>query len=651
MIDGTTGGPVVADVPAGVHAAGVPRGDVRRRTTWRLPSDTVLAVGLVLVTALAFAGSLANDFVEWDDYALFVDNPQYRGLGWRPIAWMFTTTTMGHYVPIMWLTIGLDYVLWGMWPGGYHLTNVLIHAANVAVFFFIARRLFAASTQFTPAVRSIAAAAAALFFGLHPLRVESVAWVTERRDVLSGLFFLVTILLYVRAVASPATSRDRRYYLLHAAACVAFLLAILSKAMVMTLPAVLVLLDVYPLRRLGGPRTWLSPAARVVWREKVPYAALGGLAAMLGYYAQAINGFFTSADTIALTARPSLALYSVWFYVSKTALPLRLSPLYELPAQIDPLAWRFLGPAAAVIAITVALVVMRRRWPGGLTAWASYVVMLSPVAGLTHSGFQLAHDRYSYLPCLGLALLVGGVIGMIRRAADGGLLRAPLVRATALAIAIWYVGLALLTWQQVEIWRNTDMLWRNAAESEPECSLCRYNLGARAFNAGLHAVAREEFERLLRDRPDRFQVHAPLGAAQVSLGDVRQAIPHYFRVLAKNPNDSQTHNNLGAAFHLIGRHRDSLREFEWAMRLEPENAAVRANVGIAHSELGDREQALRYLRRAIEMKPEMAHPRFALGTVLVATGRFDEARAEYERLRRLDASLASVLGPGLLETW
>src|SRR5207249_5325570 len=231
----------------------------------------------------------------WDDAVLFDDNPRYRGLGWKELRWMFSTFTMGHWVPVTWLSHGLDYTLWGMNPLGYHLTNVTLHALNAALLYLVARRLLGRAMRFDGPAAPLAAATAALFFALHPLRAESVAWATERRDVLSGLFFLLTILTYLRMCEA---SGRRRGWLL-AGGAVTYLLALASKGSVMVLPAVLILLDVYPLRH----------RSRRVLLEKIPFVVLGLAGAAVAYYAQNANAFLTPLQHYPLTARIGMAFY------------------------------------------------------------------------------------------------------------------------------------------------------------------------------------------------------------------------------------------------------------------------------------------------------------------------------------------------------
>jgi hypothetical protein len=358
-----------------------------------------LPFALAVLTLAVFAPALGTGFVNWDDQTALLDNPSYRGLGWSQIRWMLTTFLLGHYSPLAWLSFGLDYLFWGLEPTGYHLTSALLHAANTVLFYLVAQRLLRGTggAGADPGIRLCAGVAAALF-AIHPLRVESVVWVSARRDVLSGVFFLPAVLAYLRAVEAPDRSRRLRW---HAVSLAAFAAALLSKATVVPLPAVLLLLDVYPLRR---PRA-------VGWRrllpEKAPYLALAGAATVLGAIARAYghrvlggHGFGTQV---------ALAGYGLVFQPWAFLWPLRLSPLYEWLGPADPRAWRFLVPLAAFAMVTAALVALRRRWPAALAAWVYSALMLLPVSSLVmHMGPYLAADRYSYLSGLGWALLVAG---------------------------------------------------------------------------------------------------------------------------------------------------------------------------------------------------------------------------------------------------
>lgn len=604
----------------------------------------LLPVAIALITLAVFSPAIDNGFVEWDDQIILTHNEGYRGLGWEQIRWMFSNVTMGHYVPVTWVTLGLDYVLWGMDPAGYHLSNIVYHALNAAVFYLVALRLLRVATAFSPAALALAAAASALFFALHPLRAESVAWVTERRDVMSGLFFLLTILWYLRARDVDGPARGRR----HAVACVFFLLAILSKSMVMTLPALLIVLDVYPLRRLSlDPRSWLRTD---VWREKVPYLALGLLAALLGLYAQAANRFLSTGENVPWSARPAMVAYSLWFYASKTFLPTGLSPLYELPPTISLTGPRFLVPVIGVVAAIAALVALRRRWPAGLASAAAYALMLVPVVGIVHSGYQLAHDRYSYLACLPWALLVGAGLGWILGAAQRRLVTRRVATVAAAAVGLWVVALAALTWQQVQVWKDTDTLWYFALDAEPECTVCLYNHGAMLYNAGLHDLARERFERVMTVRPDRARAHANLGLVNAALGNLEQAASEYRAFIRRYPEDLESHNNLGVVLTRLGRQREAIVEFRYVLGVE-DNPVFRANLAMALLETGAAQEALAHAQRAAEKKPDALVTRLALGLVHARLGDLDAARREYDVLVRIDPANAASLGALLITEW
>ena len=605
-------------------------------------------MALAVVTFLVFSPALMNGFVEWDDQVNLTENLEFRGLGKAQLTYFFTTVLMGHYIPLTWLTFGLDYILWGMNPTGYHLSSLIIYAANTAVLYFVALRLLAKSTTLAGATLRLGAIAATLFFVLHPLRAESVAWATERRDVLSGFFFLLTILTYLRMADASGTRRRR----LLAGAVGCYFLALASKASVMVLPAVLILLDVYPLRRLGGrPREWVSAAARAVWIEKIPFVILGIGGAAVTYYAQNASTFITSLERYPLTARIGMMFYSLWFYASKTLVPQGLSPLYELPAKVDPFHWRFFLPAIAVSALTVALVALRRRWPAGLTVWAYYTIGLGPVIGIVHSGHQLTHDRYSYLPGFGLALLFGGVAGAVAQAAAAGTIRASVARAAAVVGVVWLAGLSLLTFSQVQVWRDTDTLWRFALEAEPDCSLCHGNLGVYLSNKGYTALAREHLELMVRLRPDQAKAHFHLGNIFVASGDFPRAVEAYQSYLKHYPNDPDGFSNLGATLLNLHQAKDALGYLERAVRVKPSHAHANTNLGFAVSELGRPAEAIEHFRRAIRLKPEAPQPWAGLVRVNLELGQPVAARTAYGILGMLDARLAASIGPRLLTTW
>src|SRR5881628_3969758 len=359
--------PEAPNAVAGVRDQELTVRDLARRVGARALGQWLIPFAVALLTFVVLSPALRNGFVEWDDQINLTNNEDYRGLGSAQLKYFFTTTLMGHYIPLTWLTFGLDYVLWGMTPMGYHLTSLIIFAANAAVLYFVALHLLAKAAALAGVPLRVAAVAATLFFAVHPLRAESVAWATERRDVLSGLFFLLTVLMYLKACGEGG--RRRRWLL--GASVGLYGLALVSKGSVMVLPLVLVVLDIYPLRRLSGCwREWTAAPARAVWLEKIPFLVLGIAGSAVSYYAQNSNMFITPLARYPLSARPAMVFYSLWFYLEKTVIPMGLSPLYELPLRVSLLDRQFLLPAFGVTAITAAAVALRKRWPAGFAVGA-----------------------------------------------------------------------------------------------------------------------------------------------------------------------------------------------------------------------------------------------------------------------------------------
>jgi protein O-mannosyl-transferase len=615
----------------------------------RLARPWMIPLALAAITFLVFLPALWNGFVAWDDQVNLYENQSYRGLTWPQIRWMFSNVTMGHWIPLTWLTFGLDYVLWEMKPFGYHLTSLVLFAANAPAFYFVALRLIRRATSFGESALRLSAVTATLFYALHPLRAESVAWATERRDVLSGLLFLLTVLMYLKA--HDETGARRRWLL--AGSIGLYVLALVSKASVMVLPAALIVLDVYPLRRLGGRwREWVGPTARAVWLEKIPFVVLGVAGAAIGYYAQSANSFITSLEKYPMTARPAMVFYSLWFYLEKTVMPRGLSPLYELPVRVSLLDRQFLLPAIAVTAITATVVVLRRRWPAGLAAWVYYAVTLAPVIGIVHSGFQLTNDRYSYLPGMGFALIVGAAAGAVVHAGAAGVLRPPLVKAVIALMIAWLAGLAYLSAQQVQIWRDTESLWRYAIEVEPDCSICRGNVATQLLERGYYQAARVELERVKElGRPDSKKIYLYLGYMNVKLGEFPQAVENFSVYAARYPNDVDGLVNLGAALVNDRRARESLVPLERAMKLKPEHAGAHISLAFAHLDLGDQARALALFREAVALKYDAPQAWYGLVRVNLETGNVDAAHKAWGLLGVFDPQFARRLGPAFIPAW
>jgi len=484
---------------------------------------------VVMLTLAAFLGILQNGFVNWDDPVNFLDNPSYRGLGPAQLRWMFTTFHMGHYIPLTWLTLGADYLVWGMDPMGYHLTSLLFHATTALSFYAVARRLLARALPVGTPDASIVlgAAAAALFFSVHPLRVESVAWVTARRDVVSGLFFVLTLLAWLRYAEAPEATR-RRWYV---GSLVLFACALLSKALTVGLPVVLLVLDVYPLRRLGGACGWMI---RGVWLEKLPYALMAAAAAAVAIAATPESAR-ASLETLSLGSRALVAVYGVAFYLGKTVLPVGLSPLY---AFVTSVSWMILASLAAAVIITVAT---RRRWPALAAAGLAYVTLLLPTLGFFATGPQPVADRYSYLPCLGWALAAGGVVAWPWAGARA-------VRAVSAAVLALLV---LLAAQQIYFWRDSVSLWSHAVALEPGNRFARINLGGAYAAAGRTPEAIDQYRVVLKLSRDKAPWYEVLGWLYASNGQVAEGLPLLLEALRLEPGRAGACINAREAVRLL----------------------------------------------------------------------------------------------------
>jgi len=493
---------------------------------------------VVVLTLAAFLGVLKNGFVNWDDPVNFLDNPRYRGLGVSQLAWMFTTFHMGHYIPLTWLTLGADYLVWGMNPKGYHLTSLLFHVATALCCYAVARRLLARALPARTSAADVAlgAAMAALFFSVHPLRVESVAWVTARRDVVSGLFFMLTLLSWLKSIDASRAARLRWY----GASLVFFGCALPSKALAVGLPLVLVVLDVYPLRRLGGAaRGWGVRSARDplllnVWIEKVPYVLMATVAAGLAIAATPASAK-ASLEALSLGSRALVASYGLAFYLVKTVLPVGLSPLH---AFVTSVSWVMV---TGLVLAAMVVVAMRRRWPALAGAGIVYVILLLPTLGFFAVGPQPVADRYSYLPCLGWALAAGG-------AAAWPWVGSRVVRlAGAGALAL----LLLLTMQQVQVWRDSVTLWSRAVALEPDNRFARINLGGAYATAGRTPEAIDQYRQVLelsRDKAPRYEV---LGWLYASSGHAAEGLPLLLEALRLEPGRANACLNAREAVRLL----------------------------------------------------------------------------------------------------
>ena len=598
----------------------------------------------------------AHDFVSYDDEVYLTTNPHVaKGLDWSEIRWVFTHAHAANYHPLTWLSHMLDVELFGFDAGAHHLVSVGLHALNTLLVFALARALLGATW---------AAALAAALFGLHPLRVESVAWASERKDVLCASFFLGALLAYLRYGARPSLGRYALVLFLAA-------LALLAKPMAVTLPCVMLLLDAWPLARLERARPWhaaVPGGARRLLLEKLPLVALAAGGAVSTWFAQELGGAVPGAEALGFELRVWNACAAYGAYLRETFWPAGLAAFYPLASVLEARPRTAMLPSASLsLAVLVATSVwvwrVRARRPWLLAGWCWFLGTLVPVIGLKQVGAQAHADRYTYLPLVGVAWMVAGLaLELVRRRASS---RVPV---TALACAA-LLALALAARAQVGVWRDTSTLFEHALavteknyvahtalgayhlEKEPararahlEEALAVYPLNATALTsfarlelqAG-NLEAAEEHLALARRIHDSKWVRYHFGRLRLVQRDPEGAAREFAGALEIDPSLVDARFNLGQVLFSLGRKDEARAHFERALELDPEHAGAQNGLGVVLLD-DDPAAAERRFERALELDPDYADAANNLGVALERQGRREEARACYQRARALRAA-------------
>jgi Tfp pilus assembly protein PilF len=539
--------------------------------------ERVIAVAIAFAVVACFLPVVFNDFVDWDDPEAFANNPFYRGLGPDQLRWMFGNFLLGHYQPLAWVTLGLDYSLWGMHPAGYHLTSLLLHAANAVLCFFAIDALLRLRGADRGA-SAWAAAAGALCFALHPLRVEPVAWAAIRGDTLAAFFFLAAVLAYLK-------ERVGLCLLL-------FLVSLLSKATALALPVVLLVLDYLVTGRARRER------AGVIWIEKIPFFALTGFAMLVAFQAKKMALAVVAAEgevVHGLLERILQAGYGATFYLAKTLVPTNLVPLYPLERTFESPAPLYYLCVALVVATSILLVAMRRRLPCLLGTWIAYGALVSPVLGFAQSGPQLVADRYSYLASLPWAALLAGALVTV---SSQGRPFAGRQRVIAAGVALLLVALGVASFVQSRIWRDSITLWNRIVEVHPESGLVYFYRANTRRTTGDPEGAIEDYERALALRvPLRSDALMNRGAAWQLLGDRERALADMSEAIRVDPQ-ARWYLNRGSA-RVESDPSAAIADWSEALRLDPDlvdayhaRAAARDVLGMHSSAIGDYRSAL-----------------------------------------------------------
>jgi Flp pilus assembly protein TadD len=603
-------------------------------------------------------------FILLDDEPFLLKNPAVQaGLAMDGVRWAFSTVMDAGWIPLTWLSRLLDVSLFGMDAGKHHLVNVLLHLLNTLLLFRFLRGATGKMWE---------SGFVAALFAVHPLHVESVAWVTERKDVLAAFFWMLSLGAYVRYAERPGIAR-------YGAVLLFFLLGLMSKPIVVTFPFVLLLLDYWPLNRLRAPadtpgdatpRYSPAPLGSLVI-EKIPLLFLSGAISALTYFAQMQIGAVTPLDATPLWARVGNAITSYGTYLLMAAWPSGLAIFYPHPGT-GLILWESVLAGLFLIVITAWVVrgMLRRGWMA--VGWFWYLGTLVPVIGLVQVGGIARADRCTYIPMIGIYVLAAWGLGDLSRR-----FRIP-GQVQAGVAASWLLALAVCAWIQIGYWQGTEPLFRRALQVTENNWLAHSIVGQLEEREGRDADAVEHYREALRIWPDLPEVHNALGGALDRVGKVDEAIANFREELRIQPRFAPAHYNLGVIYYRIGRiddavacFRETLRirpdhpeahnnfgvcmleagrveeamvHFRGALRVRPDYSEAHRNLGMALSRVGFLGEALDHLREAVRLRPDYVEARNNLGVLYARLGRFPEAVTEFHEVLRLEPDHVDARG-------
>ncbi|MGP8200624.1 MAG: tetratricopeptide repeat protein [Limisphaerales bacterium] len=573
---------------------------------WRVAAVCVV---LAAMTFAVFGQTLTHGFVDIDDYTYVAKNPMVaRGLTHEGIVWAFTRVHSSNWHPLTWLSHMLDCQLYGLHPGGHHLTNVLLHTTSAIVLFLVLREMTGALWR---------SAYVAAVFAIHPLRVESVAWVAERKDVLSGLFFMLSIAAYVRYARRPWSLA--RYGLV----LLLFVMGLMCKPMLVTLPLVLLLLDYWPLQRMETRKL-----SKLVM-EKVPLLALSAASCVVTLLAQ--NKAIQSTESSSLPLRLANALVSCMVYLGQMIYPAGLAVFHPFPHNGLP-SWEVALVGVLLAGLSAAALRQRRKQPWLLMGWLWYLVMLLPVLGVVQVGDQSRADRYTYLPQVGIYLAVTWLVAEWRAN-----------RAVLGVLMTGVVGLLMVcAWKQTSYWKDNETLWTHALACTTGNSLAEYNLAFDLVEKGRWDEAIAHCQKALEIDPDNPDAHNTLGVALVKKGRVDEAIAHYQEALRLQPSFAKAHFNLGEALEKQGKLDEAISQYRLALQCNPDYTEAHHNLGSALRQQGGLDEAIMHFQAALQFNPNSARTHDDLGIALLEKGDVDQAIAHFQRALQINPRNANA---------
>jgi Tfp pilus assembly protein PilF len=576
-----------------------------------------VAAVLVAINLFIYAPIRHYGFLSYDDPPYVSENAQViRGLTGQGVLWAFTTGHASNWHPMTWLSHMLDVQMYGMNAGRHHFTNLLLHIANTLLLFGVLYRTTGAWRR---------SAMVAVLFAVHPLHVESVAWIAERKDVLSTLFWMLTMHAYVSYVGKPRLGR-------YLAVVAVFALGLMSKPMLVTLPLVLLLLDVWPLDRVrieaGQRKVWLR-----MFREKIPLFMLAAASSIVTVMAQSRGGAVQSFEVAPLYQRAANALFSYVAYLGQMLWPRNLAAYYPY----SPLSLGLVAASASVL-ITVSVIVIRfsRSRPYLFVGWLWYVFTLIPVIGLIQVGGQARADRYTYIPLIGVFLIAAWGIPIV-------LERWRYISAALQATAcILVCALAAGARSQVRYWESDLALWQHAVRTTVDNYFARTNLGFALIDGGDYAGGIAQYTEALKIKPDSAETHNALGTTLLKQGQLDTAMEQFAMALRIKPGFAEAHSNRGMVLAQRGVTEEAFSEFRKALEISPENPEIQYNFGFALASQGKLDDAMSYYRKALTIKPDYADAHFQMGNAFAGKGMLSEAAAEYNKALRIRPEYADA---------
>jgi tetratricopeptide (TPR) repeat protein len=556
-------------------------------------------LGLAAVTLAAFWPLYRCGFVNYDDPFYVGKNLHVQeGLSRAGIQWAFTTTSASNWHPLTWLSLQLDYQIYGLNPAGYHITNLLLHAANALLLFCVFCRM-------TGVVGASAFVAA--FFAVHPLHVEPVAWITERKEVLSALFGMLALLAYVRYVERPSLWR-------YGCVAAAFALGLAAKPMLVTFPFLLLLLDYWPLGRLrmvtsqtlgrgsasGSPAGLRSVSLKSAILEKLPLLVFASVSCVITLLAQHRGGNLRGFEEIPLSSRAANAVTAYSTYLTQTWWPHNLAAFYPL-VNLEWSDRRVWTSVLVLMSITFVAAWQARRRPFFLVGWLWYVGTLVPVIGLVQIGDQAQADRYTYLPLIGVFVILAWAVEDLTK--QGGLVRGLALTGTAAAL----IACLFLTRSQVHYWQDSETLWKHAIAATGPNAKARYGLGAAYRDEGRLAAAAAEFRRALAIQPNYNLARLNLGWCLLLQNNITEADAAFATFLLADSDSADGHLQLGNLASSRNLRDTALAHFTRALRLRPANATGHLRLAQELTERGAYEAARRHLREAERCDPRVRY--------------------------------------------